>query len=711
MEDKPGFDEPSVLDYVKSIFKDWSSFSIFLHSLWDARRREEMTRLLAEEIPQPEPAPAPSPAGHFPWRALAALGLALIAQLMLEPPAPRLQLSIGFYVLALALLIWSVLASEWPLAPLPPDRVASDPQAARMLPLLAAAVLGTAAFFMLSHNRFTIWNLAVWLAATGSLVYALWLPRRRAPGAVDWRWVAMLAGAAALIIFFRIYRLDGIPSEPFSDHAEKILDVYDITQGQTRIFFPRNTGREAIQMYWTVLMSWIFGTGLSFLTLKIGTVLFGLFTLPYVYLLGKEVGGRRVGFLALFFTGVSYWPNVISRIGLRFPLYPLFVVPALLYLVRGLRTRNRNDFILCGLFTGLGLHGYSPFRIVPLLVVLAFILYLLHAQSAGARRDAWLWLVTAGVVSFFVFLPLLRYAVDNPDAFSYRALSRLGTVERPLPAPAYQIFFSNLWNALRMFNGDDGDIWVNSLPHRPALDVVSGALFLIGGVLVLMRYLRGRHWFDLFLLASIPVLQLPSVLSLAYPGENPALNRTAGALVPAFLLVAMALDGLWTALEGARPLGTLVSAGMGPRVRSLAAWSLTGLLLAACAVQNFDLVFNKFDSNFRSGAWNSSEMGAVIRKFGETYGTTDSVWVVPYPYWVDTRLPGVWAGIPNRDFASWPIDLPKSQGVPAPKLFIFNLQDEAAEQMLMQLYPNGELSRYTSAMPGKDFMVFFVPPQ
>ena len=43
-------------------------------------------------------------------------------------------------------------------------------------------------------------------------------------------------------------------------------------------------------------MNWIFGTGLSFLTLKIDTVGFGLFTLPFMYLLGKEIGGRRVDF-------------------------------------------------------------------------------------------------------------------------------------------------------------------------------------------------------------------------------------------------------------------------------------------------------------------------------------------------------------------------------------------------------------------------------
>jgi 4-amino-4-deoxy-L-arabinose transferase-like glycosyltransferase len=111
----------------------------------------------------------------------------------------------------------------------------------------------------------------------------------------------------------------------------------------------------------------VFGTGFSFFSLKLGTVLLGILTIPFVYMLGREVGNKRVALFALFLFGIAYWPNVISRIGLRFPLYPLFLAPTLLFLIRGLRTRNRNDFILCGIFLGFGLHGYSPFRIVPLL--------------------------------------------------------------------------------------------------------------------------------------------------------------------------------------------------------------------------------------------------------------------------------------------------------------------------------------------------------
>jgi hypothetical protein len=75
---------------------------------------------------------------------------------------------------------------------------------------------------------------------------------------------------------------------------------------------------------------------------------------------------------------------------------------------------------------------------------------------------------------------------------------------------------------------------------------------------------------------------------------------------------------------------------------------------------------------------------------------------------VDTRLPGVWAGIPNRDFARWPENLPETQGLPTPKLFMFNQEDHETEQTLRELYPGGILTRYVSATPGKDFFVFFV---
>jgi hypothetical protein len=723
-------EEPSILDYLKSWLKFWErGEKIKLPEESEppkAGSTAAVQKVEAEPaVPRREQTPLMEPLqgmrskpGHWPWRSLLALGIALLAQRSWEP-APNRTATLGLilYALSLAMLVWAYFKHEWILSLLPENDDRTDTLQARRLPLILASLLTLAAFLTLGHNLFTLLNVTLWLFAIICFVWAFWLPRNELlpflmrckaffTGGV-WpikvtRLTFLILAMLAVIAFFRISNLGGVPSEPFSDHAEKIFDVYDISQGQTNIFFPRNTGREAIQMYLTLLVSWIFGTGLSFLSLKIGTVICGLATLPYMYLLGKELGSKRIGLLALFFTGIAYWPNVISRVGLRFPLYPLFVAPILYYLIRGLRTRNRNDFILSGLFLGLGLHGYTPIRIVPFMVVIAVGLYLLHSQSKGNRKQAVVWLGLLAVISFIVFLPLARYWLENPANFSARAFSRLGTTEAPLSGPVWQVFLSNIWNALRMFNWNNGETGVHSVVFRPALDVVSGALFILGIALVLIRYIRKRHWLDLFLLLAIPLLELPSILSLAFPNENPVLTRTAGALVPTFLIVAIALDGLLTGIGSKinRRLGTALS------------WMVLLFLAGWSSFQNYDLVFNQYADQFTASSWNSSEMGKVIKQFKQVYGTTDSVWIVAFPYWVDTRLPGIWAGIPNRDFAVWGKDLNTTLEVKGPKLFMIKPEDTQDEDVLKQMYPQGVLSTFQSATnaEGKNFLIFFVPP-
>jgi hypothetical protein len=254
-----------------------------------------------------------------------------------------------------------------------------------------------------------------------------------------------------------------------------------------------------------------------------------------------------------------------------------------------------------------------------------------------------------------------------------------------------------------MFNYDDGEIWVHSVTHRPALDIISAALFLIGVVLVLVRYIRQRHWQDLFLLVSIPLLLMPSVLSLAFPGENPALNRAGGAYIPAFVLAAMALDGL---------LNSFGRGGM----RNFWTWGLAGLLFLVSAVQNYDLVFNQYYTYFRESSWNSSDMGKTVEEFEQTYGATENIWIVPFPHWVDTRLPAVWAGIPNRDLAMWRENLPGTVEIAGPKLFLVKADlehpeanDQETLDVLTALYPDGHLRMFDSDVPGHDFWIYSVP--
>ena len=271
--------------------------------------------------------------------------------------------------------------------------------------------LALAAFLTLGGNRFNTLNVTLWVLAIVFTILAFWQGEYPFTGWWSWlkehlhlpwklsisAWSLLVLAAVLLVVFFRTYRLQQVPPEMVSDHAEKLLDVWDVLHGQTSIFFPRNTGREAIQMYLTAGIIQLFHTGYHFLSLKIGTVLAGLLTLPY-HLPAWKGAGQPSGsaLLAILFAGIGYWPNVISRVGLRFPLYPLFVAPALYYLIRGLRTSSRNDFILSGLAWGLACTDIRPSASFRLSFWLAVGVYLLHPRSPGAgacrsSRACWFW--------------------------------------------------------------------------------------------------------------------------------------------------------------------------------------------------------------------------------------------------------------------------------------------------------------------------------
>jgi hypothetical protein len=373
--------------------------------------------------------------------------------------------------------------------------------------------------------------------------------------------------------------------------------------------------------------------------------------------------------------------------------------------------------ILAGLSLGLGLNGYMPFRIVPFVVVAGFIVYLFHTRSAQERKNALLWLGLIALTSWVIFIPQARFGLERPDLFGFRALSRVSSIEQPLPAPLWQLLPMNIWNALKMFNWSDGVIWVHSVPLRPALDVVSGVLFLAGVVLILIRYIRSRRWSDLFLVLLVPLLLMPSILSLAFPDENPSLNRTGGAIVPVFLLVGLALDGLLTGMGRAPESdGRLLDGESQAQVRVMRP-VLTGVVLLSLvlisSLQNYALVFHQYQQQYTKSAWNTSEMGALIRQFKLTQGSADNIWIVPYPFWVDTRLPPMWAGEPEQgDIAIRPDALANTLTIPDTKLFMFRLEDTLTLAALQELYPNGILSVFESQRgPEFNFYLFYVPGQ
>ncbi|MGH2605941.1 MAG: ArnT family glycosyltransferase, partial [Anaerolineales bacterium] len=539
--------EPSVLDWVRSVL------------------RGRPIQIEEGKVPDWVPELPPETPSAERWRptwALArlplALLLALFAQFGLEARSGPVSAYLVFYLAAAGLVGWSVWVGDFAPAPVQ-VRAAPGPWPRRRGLLAWAAILSLLTFLTSGGNQFRGITLLAWLGSLLAVVVAFWDgeisfrpvgERVRAWLAAvrnGWRiepWTLVILAGLGICAYFRFAFLNQVPREMVSDHAEKLLDVVDVLNGGRPIFFPRNTGREAIQFYLAAGTAVVLGTGVSFLTLKIGSALAGWLTLPYVYGLGRELGGRWAGLAAMLLAGVGYWPNVISRSGLRFPLYPLFAAPAIYHFVHGVRRRSRNDLLLCGLFTGLGMHGYTPIRVLPLALGMGLLIAWLHSRESEDRRLMVAGMSAAAAVALVAAMPLIRVGVDSPENVFLRTLTRVGTIEQPLPGPAPAVFLSNLWNALRMFGWDNGDIWVISIPHRPALDWVTGALFHLGAAAAIVRYARRKSWTDLYLLLLVPILMLPSILSLAFPAENPAPNRAAGAMIPVFVLTGIFLADL-----------------------------------------------------------------------------------------------------------------------------------------------------------------------
>lgn len=686
-------------------------------SVWDYFVEKIKSRMHTQSETESKEIPDDKVVGYgFPWFSLATIILALIAQVSLEPSIGRTSFpGIIFYAVSGGCLIGAIKRKEWHLPELKPDQDRSISTSMRMDYFLVGIILAVFAFLMFGSGSFGLINTAMWLL---SLIFIFLSFRKKTRHETlnlrlrwenflnqGWqvrisRWTVIVLAVIAVVLFFNFYRLDSVPPEMVSDQAEKLLDINDILNGMKPVYFPRNTGREPIHFYLTAAYMSIFNLEVSFLNLKAVAVFANLLTLIFIFLLGKEVGNKWVGLASVFFAGIAYWPLLFTRLALRIPYYPLFAAPVMYFMIRGLRRQNINDILLTGLFLGLGLHGYTPFRIVPLFVVLAIIIYMLHKPAKNKRLETIFTLAVITFVSIIVFIPLLRYWLANSELFGYRAFSRLTPMEAGFQKPAIMIFLENFWKASVMFFWDNGVIWAHSIPGRPALEVVSAALYFLGILSLLIRYFRKRQWIDLFLLVSIPMLMMPSILSLAFPGENPSLNRTAGAVVPVFIVVGLTFESLIRTFRTrlSSKVGKWVSVGI---ITVMVLWS---------GLNNYDLVFNQYYRIYRASSWNTSEIGEIARFFIESIGSPETTYVVGYPHWVDSRLVAINAGETGRDFAIFPENISQTAADPRAKMFFVNINDAESINLLQSTYSEGVLWEHDSEVENKDFMIFFVPP-
>jgi hypothetical protein len=583
-------------------------------------------------------------------------------------------------------------------APASPGRLAAG--------LIVSLGLATFSWTRTAGGRFEIAGVAAWLA---SMAIWFWAWSQRAPGGPPAEHTApasprrrLAVGLALLAIllvgaFFRFHDLAEIPPHPGSDHAEDLLNVEELAAGERPVFFPRNTGQAPLPFYFEYLLHRL-GMPLDFYLLKFSTAFIGLLAIPAMYVLGRELGGTPLGLAAAALCAWSKWPTLGARRGLTFAwaVFPaaLFLAALLRYMRRG----ERRSALSAGFWLGLGQYGYNAFKIVPAMVPLAAFLCLFDSRWKRHRRRLVGDALLIAATSLLVFLPLLQYMFQRPQDFWYRAMTRAGSQERPLPGHPATLFAENLGRMAQAFHFRGDQAWINTVTEEPFLDPVTGALFLGGIVVAGVKTVRGSGRWGL-VLASLFVLTLASTLALAFPVENPGINRAAVALPSVLVLAGLPAVWLW---RRACERGRSARIAVGGVLAGLAAFSIQ---------QNYESYFVRFRNEQVTILEPAMDVVRVMREYRDTRGVPfDNAYLLNTTNWIDGRCidfeigDRLWSG---------PHDVGPGQPVPfildRPLLFFHHQSDAARREQLKSEFPNGEERVVEQPFRDRSYYTYFVP--
>ena len=348
--------------------------------------------------------------------------------------------------------------------------------------------------------------------------------------------------------FFRLWQLESIPPGLYPDEA---INANDALSNPWKVFYPDNNGREGLFMNLLLLSFSVFG--ISIWALKFVPAIIGIFTVLGLYLLTKELfnkwGENKANCIALFssfFLAVSFWHVNFSRIDFRAILVPFVLVFSFYFLFKGYRTKKLWNFILAGVFFGLGFHTYISFRLAVLILFIVlftwFLAYLKEKQLKKFFSFSILFLVSI----FIIALPIGLYFLDNPQDFVSRATGvSIFSQESMIKA-----FGESLVKHLAMFNIYGDPNWRHNFAESPQLFLPIGILFLAGFVLTIKKFVLSIKNKD-YILFSICCLLFGWFFVLLLPGiltaeGLPHALRVIGVIPVAYIFAGL---GAWWVYE------------------------------------------------------------------------------------------------------------------------------------------------------------------
>ena len=581
------------------------------------------------------------------------------------------------------------------------------------LALAGAVLISVFSFFLWRNSGFGLMQVLVWLVSIALLGYASFSSgegkQADAEGEpllshqikreswrklfADKRYLTACVLVIVLVLLFQILFIRKTPVELMSQQVETFLAVDEIAGGSRALLFPRNVVSEPLGYYWLALISRLFPASMRISAFHVANVLSFCIGLLFLFRLTKLLFDKWVAIAAVFLFGVGFWPILQNTALLGSSLVFPLLSAALFYLFRGLLREKRGDIFLFGVISGLGLFANKLFLIMPILALLMIFIWWIFTrkQNRFLRVLAWFGLAVLSMV--VVAGPFMATVSLNPAVYIEPILSRISNLEVNIEGHAFVIFAKNLLQAMGMLNWSNRSGWVDGIANRPALDLLSAVFLLLGLVWLIARAVKEKAWQYIALFVTGILFLVPSALSIAFPLENPSLNRAYGMVIPAMILAAVGLVLFVKWLRRSKYTRIVIS--------------------VVCAFVivffNYQLLHRVYVDNYRQNAWNARELSETVLKFEQNYGEDAQAWVLGYPHWVDERAVAIMAGkAPN----SLLLNLDDIHGIvnqPGAKLFIMHLEANDSLNTLKTVFPNGVESMVASELENKDYRIYFVP--
>ncbi|MDI7275528.1 MAG: glycosyltransferase family 39 protein [Anaerolineae bacterium] len=521
----------------------------------------------------------------------------------------------------------------------------------------------------------------VYLAAAADWQGALAWWRSVAARVAANRWEALaVLGLTAVAAVARLAALDHVPYILGGDEASMGREALNVLSG--RLTNPFATGWFSHPtLYFYVLAASLRWPGGAVTGLRVVPALAGVLTVPALYLLGRELFGRRVALLAAGYLACYHYAIHYSRLALNNSLDPLLAALIFYSLLVGVRSRRPAPFALAGVLMGLAQYFYMGSRVV-VIIAAGFLAWMAWSEAGFWRTHRGHLAVMAGGF-LLAGWPLFLFFARHPEDFSAR-ITQLGILQSGwLASEAIKLQRSQLsllWQQFARtvlafhYYPDPAPFYH---PGVPLLDPVSAVLFTFGLVYTMASLRRRGHalmalWFWCVLLFGGVLLENP-----------PSSQRLLLSVVPVSLFVAW---GLSLTAEVARRAA---------RWRPASTWAVLGLAVILLGGLSLRFYFGPYTRARVYPGLNTEvghRMGLYLSELGPEY------------HYLFFGAPRMYAGFPSLVYLAPEVDgedvleLPPSPAeweLPSKRLVFLFLPERLAElEAVKQWYPGGELREF-----------------